>query len=116
MARVTSLRHVDVAVPDFEQQVDFYGGIWGLKRTDGDKDVAFFAAEGSPEQFVYRIRRAGEKRLDLIAFGADTPEDVDQLAADLAANGVRFVSRRRVEATASASSTRTAASSKFLQT
>jgi catechol 2,3-dioxygenase-like lactoylglutathione lyase family enzyme len=92
MARVTSLRHVDVAVPDFDQQVDFYGGIWGLKRVEGEKDLAFFAAEGSREQFVYRIRKADEKRLDLVAFGADSPEDVDELAASLAEAGVRFVS------------------------
>jgi catechol 2,3-dioxygenase-like lactoylglutathione lyase family enzyme len=92
MAKVTSLRHVDVAVPDFEQQVDFYGGVWGLKRVEGEKGLAFFAAEGSPEQFVYRVRKAEEKRLDLIAFGADSPEDVDELAAGLAAAGVRFVS------------------------
>jgi catechol 2,3-dioxygenase-like lactoylglutathione lyase family enzyme len=92
MARVTSLRHVDVAVPDFDEQVDFYGGVWGLTRVDGDKDIAFFAAEGSPEQYVYRIRKADGKRLDLIAFGADSPEDVDRLAGDLAEAGVRFVS------------------------
>ena len=92
MARVTSLRHVAVAVPDFEQTVDFYGGVWGLKRVDGEKDVAFLAAEGSPEQFVYRIRKADEKRLDLLAFGADSAEDVDELAGKLAKDGVRFVS------------------------
>jgi len=92
MAHVSSLRHVDVAVPDFDEQVDFYGGVWGLTRVDGDKDIAFMAAEGSPEQYIYRIRKADEKRLDLIAFGADSPEDVDQLAADLAEAGVRFVS------------------------
>jgi len=92
MAKVTSLRHVDVAVPDFEQQADFYGGVWGLKRVEGEKDLAFFAAEGSAEQFVYRIRRADEKRLDLIAFGADSAEDVDELAKGLAEAGVRFVS------------------------
>ena len=92
MANVTSLRHVDVAVPDFQEAVDFYDGVWGLTRVDGDKDIVFLAAEGSPEQYIYRIRKAEEKRLDLIAFGADSPEDVDQLAADLAAAGVRFVS------------------------
>ena len=92
MARVTSLRHVDVAVPDFEQTLDFYSGVWGLKRVDGDKDVAFLAAEGSTEQFVYRVRKAEEKRLDLIAFGADSAEDVDELASELANAGVRFVS------------------------
>jgi catechol 2,3-dioxygenase-like lactoylglutathione lyase family enzyme len=92
MAKVSSLRHVDVAVPDFEEAVEFYGGIWGLTRVDGEKDVAFFAAEGSPEQFIYRIRKAPEKRLDLVAFGADSPAEVDELAAGLASSGVRFVS------------------------
>ena len=29
-ARVNRLRYVGVAVPDFEETVDFYGGIWGL--------------------------------------------------------------------------------------
>src|ERR671910_2152378 len=92
MARVTSLRHVDVAVPDFDKTLDFYGGIWGLKQVEGESDIAFLAAEGSPEQFVYRVRKADEKRLDLIAFGADSPEDVDELAAGLADAGLRFVS------------------------
>jgi catechol 2,3-dioxygenase-like lactoylglutathione lyase family enzyme len=92
MARVTSLRHVDVAVPDFDQTLDFYSGVWGLKRQDGDKDVAFLAAEASPEQFIYRIRKADEKRLDLVAFGAESRTDVDALATSLAEAGVKLVS------------------------
>ncbi len=92
MARVTSLRHVDVAVPNFDQIVDFYSGVWGLQQVDGERDIAFLAAEGSPEQFIYRVRRAEEKRLDLIAFGADSREDVDELAADLASAGVQLIS------------------------
>ena len=91
-ARVTSLRHVDVAVPDFDETVDFYGGVWGLKKIDGEKDIAFLAAEGSAEQFIYRIRKADEKRLDLVAFGADSREDVDALAAQLGAAGVQLIS------------------------
>jgi catechol 2,3-dioxygenase-like lactoylglutathione lyase family enzyme len=91
MARVTSLRHVDVAVPEFDRLVDFYSGVWGLRTVEGERDIAFLAAEGSPEQFVYRIRRAEEKRLDLIAFGADSNEDVDALAADLGRAGVQLI-------------------------
>src|SRR5215470_15614941 len=66
-ARVTHLRHVAVAVPDYEETLDCFGGVWGLTQVDSDKDVAFLAAEGSPEQYVYRIRKAPEKRLDLVA-------------------------------------------------
>jgi catechol 2,3-dioxygenase-like lactoylglutathione lyase family enzyme len=91
-ARVTHLRHVDVAVPDFDELVDYYGGVWGLKRIEAERDIAFFAAEGSPEQYIYRIRRAAEKRLDLVAFGAENAAAVDDLAADLARDGVRFAS------------------------
>ena len=91
-ARVTHLRHVDVAVPNYEELAEFYGGVWGLTKVDGDTGVSFFAAEGSPEQFIYRIRKADEKRLDLVAFGAEDPAAVDALAADLASDGVRFAS------------------------
>ena len=91
-ARVTHLRHVDVAVPNFDEQADFYAGVWGLTKIDSEPGVAYFAAEGSPEQFIYRIRKANEKRLDLVAFGAEDAAAVDALAADLAADGVRFAS------------------------
>jgi catechol 2,3-dioxygenase-like lactoylglutathione lyase family enzyme len=53
--------------------------------------VAFLAAEGSPEQYVLRLRQ-GEKRLDLIAFGAEDPGHVDSLAARLVSSGVQLVS------------------------
>jgi catechol 2,3-dioxygenase-like lactoylglutathione lyase family enzyme len=91
-SRITHLRHVAVAVPDFEKQVAFYEGEWGLTRVAGERDLAFFAAEGSPEQYVLRIRRADAKRIDLIAFGAADAADVDALAEELAAGGVRFAS------------------------
>jgi catechol 2,3-dioxygenase-like lactoylglutathione lyase family enzyme len=88
---ITHLRHVDLAVPDFGRQLDFYTGTWGLTSEHTDSGLAFLAAEGSPEQYVVRLRRAAEKRVDLIAFGAATPADVDALAAGLAGGGVRLV-------------------------
>ena len=47
---ITHLRHVDLAVPDFDKPLDFYSGIWGLKPEHTDTGLAFLAAEGSPEQ------------------------------------------------------------------
>ena len=35
-ARVTHLRHVGVAVPDYDKQVTFYEDVWGLKKVDGE--------------------------------------------------------------------------------
>jgi catechol 2,3-dioxygenase-like lactoylglutathione lyase family enzyme len=82
MRLITHLRHVDLAVPDFERQLAFYTGVWGLTQVGGDTGVAFLAAEGSPESHVLRLRK-GEKRLDLVAFGAQDAAHVDELAARL---------------------------------
>jgi catechol 2,3-dioxygenase-like lactoylglutathione lyase family enzyme len=88
---ITHLRHVDIAVPDFAKQLEFYTSVWGLTQVGGDTGVAFLAAEGSPEQYVVRLREGG-KRLDLIAFGAEDPAHVDELAQHLGAAGVTLVS------------------------
>ena len=66
---ITHLRHVDLAVPDFATQLAFYENTWGLTKVADDTGIAFLAAEGSPEQYVVRLRR-GEKRMDLVSFGA----------------------------------------------
>ncbi len=89
---ITHLRHVDLAVPDYASQLDFYEGVWGLEKVAGDTGLAFLAAVGSPEQFIVRLRKAQEKRIDLIAFGAANRVDVDQLTIDLGKAGVRIVS------------------------
>ena len=85
---ITHLRHVDLAVPDYDRQLRFYTEMWGLTPVAADSGIAFLAAEGSPEQYVVRLRRSAEKRLDLIAFGAASQSDVDAIAARLAAGGV----------------------------
>ncbi|MDX3187278.1 VOC family protein [Streptomyces sp. MN03-5084-2B] len=92
---ITHLRHVDLAVPDLARQQDFYTGAWGLKTEHTDAGVVFLAAEGSPEQYVVRLRQAGDKRIDLIAFGVAKPSDVDILAARLATAGVTLVHEPR---------------------
>lgn len=88
---ITHLRHVDIAVQDYEKQVAFYEEKWGLVKAGSDGDVTYFAAEGSPEQYVIRVRRAQDKRLDLVSYGAADRETVDALAVRLARGGVRLV-------------------------
>lgn len=114
---LTHLRHVDLAVPDYDKQLDFYAGVWGLTKVAEDSGISFLAAEGSPEQYVVRLRKAEEKRLDLVSYGAASPADVDTLAEQLLAGGVQLLSQPgKVDtpeaATASASSTSTAAPSR----
>jgi catechol 2,3-dioxygenase-like lactoylglutathione lyase family enzyme len=88
---ITHLRHIDLAVPDYAKQLDFYTGTWGLTAEHTDSGLTFLAAEGSPEQYIVRLRQADDKRIDLIAFGVASPADADALAACLAADGVRLV-------------------------
>jgi catechol 2,3-dioxygenase-like lactoylglutathione lyase family enzyme len=89
---ITHLRHIDLAVPDHARQLAFFTGTWGLKAEHGEPGLTFLAAEGSPEQYVVRLRQSADKRIDLIAFGAASSADVDTLAGWLAAAGVRLVS------------------------
>jgi catechol-2,3-dioxygenase len=88
---ITHLRHLDLAVPDHDTQLDFYTNTWGLAAEHSDTGLTFLAAEGSPEQYVVRLRQAAEKRIDLIAFGAASAADVDSLAGHLARDGVTLV-------------------------
>jgi catechol 2,3-dioxygenase-like lactoylglutathione lyase family enzyme len=80
---ITHLRHVDLAIPDYDRQLDFYTSVWGLTKVADDGGIAFLAAEGSPERYVIRLRKDADKRLDLVSFGANTEADVDTLAERL---------------------------------
>ena len=65
---ITHLRHVDLAVPDYETQRTFYKDTWGLTEIGTDGDLSYLAAEGSPEQYVVRLRQADREaaRPDLV--------------------------------------------------
>src|SRR6476659_3181541 len=88
---ITHLRHVDLAVPDYDTQRTFYKDTWGLTEVGTDGDLSYLAAEGSPEQYVIRLRKDADKRMDLISFGADTAASVDALAQKLGTEGITLV-------------------------
>jgi Glyoxalase/Bleomycin resistance protein/Dioxygenase superfamily len=79
-------------VPGYARQRDFFTGTWGLTSEHDDAGLSFLAAEGSPEQYIVRLRGAADKRVDLIAFGAASAADVDTLAERLARDSVRLIS------------------------
>src|SRR4051794_10305583 len=88
---ITHIRHVDLAVPDFAKQREFYRTTWGLTEVVDENGLSFLAAEGSPEQYIVRLRQAQEKRMELLAFGAKDEAAVDTLATTLATDGVQLV-------------------------
>jgi catechol 2,3-dioxygenase-like lactoylglutathione lyase family enzyme len=88
---VTALRYVGLAVPDFDGERQFMSGAWGLKEANGDSELAWLAAEGSSEPHVFRLRKAPERRLDVIAFAAADEASVDAIAQRLATAGVKLI-------------------------
>ncbi len=88
---ITHLRHVAIAAPDLDRQLAFYRDTWGLKHVESDSGLHFLAAEGSPENYIVRLRKDDQKRMDLVAFGAASPDDVDSICTQLRAEGVRII-------------------------
>ena len=91
--RVISLRYVGLAVPDLASERAFVGSTWGLQETATDGDTAYFAAHASAEAYVLRLRKAAERRLDIVAFAVCDAGAVDTRAQRLEAAGAKLVSR-----------------------
>ena len=88
---ITHVRHVDLAVPDYEKEREFYTNTWGLTVEAEEPGLSYLAAEGSPEQYIVRLRKNTEKRMELWALGARDAAAVDTLAERLAQGGVQLV-------------------------
>jgi len=95
---ISHLRYLALAVPNYDEERTFLTTYWGLTEVATDTvdggGVSYLAAEGSPEPYVLRLRE-GEKRIDLVAFGAQDRADVDALHARLAEAAVRIVHEPR---------------------
>lgn len=91
--RITHIRYVGIGVPDFRTERDFVANIWGLPQVAADGETAYFAAESSPDPYVFRVRAAEERRLDVMAFAVPDDASVDAMAARLAGAGVRLISQ-----------------------
>jgi len=90
--RIVHLRYVGLALPEFELERSFIAANWGLVEVAHHDDVAYFAAEGSPEPYVLRLRKSDQKRLDLISFAVGSAAAVESQAQRLQAAGYPLVS------------------------
>ncbi len=88
---ITHLRHVGFAMPQLAEQRSFYSGDWGLNEVAAQDGIYYYAAEGSSEPFVIRLRKDDRKRADIIGFGAATRANVDRLAEHLQQQGARII-------------------------
>ncbi|MEO9132186.1 MAG: VOC family protein [Sphingomonas sp.] len=91
MSRVTEIRYVGYGVPDLAAERAFYGEKWGLKEVASADGMVYFATEGHDELFVVRLRPSDTKRIDVVAFAADSRADVDALHDKVVAAGCRVI-------------------------
>ena len=92
--RVTHIRYVGVAVPEFAAERAFVSQQWGLPEVAWDGDTAYFAAVGARERFVFRLRQATEKRLDVLSFAVADEAAVDARAERLQKDGIKLIRQR----------------------
>lgn len=92
MARVSEIRFVGYAVPDLQAERRFYAEVWGLTEVTAEDGLVYFAAAGSSEKYVVRLRQAEEQRIDVIAWAAETRADVDALFEQVQAEGGKIIS------------------------
>src|SRR5262249_12559522 len=92
MSGVTHIRYVALGVPEYDKEVDFYAGGWGLRKVEASGKISYLATEGDPENFVLRIRESDERRIDVVAFGVPDAGTVDEIAQKLARAGTQLVS------------------------
>jgi len=91
MSRITEIRYVGYATPDFDAERKFYAEDWGLVEIEARDGMAWFKAHGHDEHHVVRLRRAEHKRIDVIALAADSAADVDALHANVVAADCKVV-------------------------
>lgn len=87
---ITGLRHIALAVENYDETLTFYSKLWGLEVVSSGPGLAFLASPLDPAAYILRLRQASEKRVDLVALACATRADVDSLAASLAASAVRI--------------------------
>jgi catechol 2,3-dioxygenase-like lactoylglutathione lyase family enzyme len=91
MNAVTEIRHVAYGVTDFESERAFYKEKWGLREVKADDQSAYFAAAGSDELYVVRLRKSAVKRVDVISLAAPDRAAVDQLFTQVQAAKCRLI-------------------------
>ena len=96
MSRVTEIRYVGYGVTDFAAERKFYADDWGLVEVASEDGLAWFKTHGHDEHHVVRLHQTDTNFIEVIAFAADSPADVDALHEKVAAAGCRIVHQPRV--------------------
>lgn len=91
MSRVTEIRYVGYGVEDFDTERAFYTDDWGLVEVGANEDTAWFKTHGHDEHHVVRLHKSDANHVEVMAFAADSPADVDGLHDKVIAAGCKIV-------------------------
>lgn len=87
---ISGLRYIALAVPNFEETLDFYTKLWGLEVVASEAGLAYLASPTDPAAYILRLRKSDAKRVDLGGLACATRADVDALATRLTAAGAKI--------------------------
>jgi len=91
MSKVSEVRYVGYAVPDLEAERKFYQDKWLLRQAAEQEGMIYFAAEGSDQPYVVRLRQAAVKSVEVIGLAAQTSADVDELHTKVKDAGCKII-------------------------
>jgi catechol 2,3-dioxygenase-like lactoylglutathione lyase family enzyme len=87
IARLHSLRSVQLRIPALTDSTDFYSEVWGLSVIDADHDDTWLRGTGE-NHHVLQLTRADRNGLGRISFAVRTRAEIDEAARNLQARGV----------------------------
>jgi catechol-2,3-dioxygenase len=87
VARLHSLRSVQLRVPTLTESADFYSDVWGLGLVERDRDDAWLRGTGT-NHHILQLTRAERNGLGKISFAIRTRAEVDEAARRLEKLGV----------------------------
>src|SRR6188472_1628623 len=90
IARLHSLRSVQLRVPTLTESRDFYADVWGLSVVERDRDDAWLRGTGE-NHHVLQLTRAERNGLGRISFAVRTRAEIDEAARRLRVRGVPLV-------------------------
>ena len=87
VARLHSLRSVQLRVPTVAESTDFYSEVWGLSVVERERDETWLRGTGA-NHHVLQLSHGDRNGLGRISFAVRTRREVDEAARRLAAHGV----------------------------
>jgi catechol-2,3-dioxygenase len=88
---VTSLRSVDLGMPDIDRAERFYTSVWGLEVVAREQDSVYLRATGS-DHHVVALHASARPELRAVTFRVDATDDFAELGVTVVEQGGQVLS------------------------